>query len=139
VKITIKNLQKKIPIYPARIKKSILKAFNTEGPKKTGEITVSIVNDKEIRKLNLKYLSKNSATDVLAFDISNRYRPGSILADIIVSADTASKNARLYKTTPFSEILLYCVHGALHILGYDDHTPKEIKLMRKKETLYVYR
>ncbi|MFA5177849.1 MAG: rRNA maturation RNAse YbeY, partial [Candidatus Omnitrophota bacterium] len=65
MKITIKNLQKKVPIYPARIKKSILRALKDEGLKKQGEITVSFVSDKLIAKLNFKYLKKKKPTDVL--------------------------------------------------------------------------
>jgi probable rRNA maturation factor len=137
LRITIKNLQKKIPIYPTRIKKSILKALKGEGIK-LGEITVSFVNDKLITKLNSKYLNSNSATDVLAFNLgSPNSKAKNIFADIIISAETARRNSKIYKTTPAYELNLYSIHGVLHILGYNDHTPKELKIMREKETYYA--
>ncbi|MCX5696045.1 MAG: rRNA maturation RNase YbeY [Candidatus Omnitrophica bacterium] len=137
MKITIRNLQKKIPIYPTRIKKSILKALKGEGVKR-GEITVSFVNDRTIAKLNSKYLKKSQPTDVLAFNLGSLdAKAKNIFADIIVSAQTARRNAKIYKTTLSYELNLYSVHGVLHILGYNDHDPKEIKIMRKKETGYV--
>ena len=58
------------------------------------------------------------------------------MADIVVSADTAIRNAKIYNTTPRQEILLYAIHGILHILGYNDSNPKQRMIMRKKESLY---
>jgi len=136
LKIIIKNLQKKIPIYPTRIKKSILKALKNEGVSK-GEITVSFVSDLQIAKLNSKYLKFNNPTDVLAFNLAFDFKKNDILADIIVSAETAMRNSKIYKTTPSYELNLYSVHGVLHILGYDDHSPAKRMLMRKKEASYV--
>jgi len=134
LKITIINLQKKIPIYPARIKKSILKALKNEGVKGT-EITVSFVTDRAISRLNLKYLGKNNPTDVLAFNLADDQK--SITGDIIISAETAQRNSRIYKTSSQYELNLYSVHGCLHLLGYDDNNPKNTKIMRRKEILYA--
>ncbi|MDD2928022.1 MAG: rRNA maturation RNase YbeY [Candidatus Omnitrophica bacterium] len=138
MKITIKNLQKKVPIYPARIKKSILRALEQEDPKKEGEITVSFVSDKLISKLNFKYLKKKQPTDVLAFNLADKADSKKILADIVVSADTALRNARIYKTSAADELNLYSIHGLLHLLGYTDHTLKNKSLMQKKESKYVH-
>jgi probable rRNA maturation factor len=76
-------------------------------------------------------------TDVLAFDLS---APGAVrvlLADIIISADTAARNAKIFHTTPLYELYLYVVHGVLHLLGYDDKTKAQRKLMHKKAIKYV--
>ena len=56
-----------------------------------------------------------------------------INGEIIISADTAVRNARAYQTSPQQEILLYVIHGILHLLGYDDHSPDDIQEMRRKE------
>ena len=72
---------------------------------------------------------------MLAFDLSPE--PCYLEADIIVSSDTAIRNAKEYKTSPEHELKLYVIHGVLHLLGYDDHTNKERLLMRKKESKYV--
>jgi probable rRNA maturation factor len=130
VKVTIKNLQKKIPIYPKRIKKAVLKILAQEGFEKSGEITVCFVSDKQIRELNLMYLGKYSPTDVMSFDISRDKKQ--ILADVVVSTDTALRNAKIFKTSSQYELYLYVVHGVLHLLGYDDNTLRKRKIMEEK-------
>jgi probable rRNA maturation factor len=55
----------------------------------------------------------------------------------MISAQAALKQASSFKTTPDYELSLYVVHGILHILGFNDHSPRQIKLMRKKESQYV--
>ncbi|MDO8662654.1 MAG: rRNA maturation RNase YbeY [Candidatus Omnitrophota bacterium] len=102
-----------------------------------GEITVSFVDDKLIAKLNTKYLKENEPTDVLSFNLSNSQKPKEILGDIIVSADTARRNSRIYKTSPAYELNLYALHGCLHLLGYDDNNLKNKKIIREKELAYV--
>lgn len=139
MKITIKNLQDKIPICPKRIKKAILKALSQEGVKKSGEITVCFLNNKEIKELNLMYLGKNSPTDVIAFDNSAHNKKGILLGDIAVSTDMAIRNARIFKTTPFYEIRLYVIHGVLHLLGYDDKSKKDRLIMHKREEFLLHK
>jgi len=89
-----------------------------------------------ISKLNALYLKENNPTDVLSFNLSNAQDPKEILGDIIVSADTASRNSRIYKTSPADELDLYALHGCLHLLGYNDNNPRNRKIMRKKELQY---
>lgn len=149
MKVIIKNLQKRIPIYPKRIKKAVLKTLLLEGVypvrkistsrrilsngvKKAGEITVCFVNDKRIKELNLKYLNRDYPTDVIAFDVTGPGNSGALLADLIVSADRAVANAAVFKTYPLYELYLYVVHGTLHLLGYDDRTTKQRRIMEKK-------
>ncbi len=167
VKIIIKNFQKKIPVNPKRIKKTILNILSTEAIKKSGEIGVCFVSDRNIKKLNLKYRGENKATDVLAFDTfaaskphpsgCGKDRPRSInpersrridfsqpkgqkyiSGDIVISADAAIRQARIFKTNVFYELNLYAVHGILHLLGYRDRTTREKRLMRKKEREYAH-
>ena len=78
---------------------------------------------KGIRKDHKKFLKCAYATDVLAFETG----------DIIVSVDAAIKNAKHFKADLNRELVLYMIHGLLHLLGYDDHHQKDILLMRKKE------
>jgi len=133
VKITIKNFQKKIPINPKRIKKTILNVLSLEGIKKTGEISLCFVNDKKIKELNLRYSHKNIPTDVLAFNLLGSTDTVSMFADIVISTDTAFRNAVIFKTSPSYELYLYVVHGLLHLLGYDDQRKKDRIIMRRKE------
>lgn len=96
------------------------------------------MGDAKIRELNKKYHHSDCPTDVLTFDLSDPRKRNDLSSDIIVSADTALRNAKIYKTSADFELNLYVVHGALHISGFDDLTKKQAKLMRKKENEYVH-
>lgn len=137
MKITIKNLQNKIAIHPQKINNLIHKILKGERVKESGWINICFVNNALIKKFNAKFLKTNCATDVLAFNLNAGKKI--ILADIMISTDTAIKAALVFKTTPDYELSLYLAHGILHILGYDDHTRTQIKLMRQKENKYVDR
>ena len=131
-------MQKKIPIYPKRIKKTILKVLSGEGAKISGEITVCFVSDKRIRQLNKKFHHRDEPTDVLAFNISDSNKRDSLSADIIISTQTALRQAKIYNSTFSSELNLYAAHGMLHLLGYNDRTLKQKILMQRKEKEYVH-
>lgn len=88
--------------------------------------------------MNAEYLKENKPTDVLAFNLSSGEKPGEILGDIIVSVDTAGRNSRIYNTSPGYELMLYSIHGCLHLLGYDDNNPRNIRIMRGKEAEYAH-
>ncbi|OGX44783.1 MAG: rRNA maturation RNase YbeY [Omnitrophica WOR_2 bacterium RIFOXYB2_FULL_45_11] len=88
---------------------------------------ISFFSDGRIKKLNQKYLKTNTPTDVIVFPYSKDN------ADIAISLDTAKRNARIYKSSLQKEILLYIIHGILHLNGYNDTTPKERKRMFAKQ------
>jgi probable rRNA maturation factor len=111
-------------------------ALQREGVKEAS-LSFVFVTRQKISALNKKYLGRAYATDVLAFDArekAGRARSGeALVGDIIISVDAARTNARTYGV-PFSrELALYVIHGILHLLGYDDHTPRDVKRMRRKE------
>lgn len=81
--------------------------------------------------MNLRYLGEDGPTDVMAFRLSGNKKE--ITADIVISTDTVLRNARVFKTTPLYELYLYITHGVLHILGYNDTTAGEKKIMHEKE------
>jgi probable rRNA maturation factor len=137
VKITLRNLQNKVPVRTGKLKKLAFEVLKGEKIKKDGWINICFVNDRRIKEFNAKYLNTKSSTDVLAFNLSDKNKPGIILADILISTQTALKQARIYGTTADQELSLYVVHGLLHILGFNDHTCSQTKLMRKKESQYV--
>ena len=138
MKITLLNLQKKVRVRAGKIKKLIFEVLAGERVKQSGRINICFVDNSQIKKFNFKFLKIKSSTDVLAFNLSDKKEKNIILADIMISAQEASNQARNYKTTPDYELSLYVVHGLLHILGFDDHMPRQIKLMRKKESQYVH-
>ena len=107
-------------------------------------LSIVFVTDREIQTLNKKFLNRNYATDVLAFDLTERglsyakhkrklRRVSAVEGDIIISTDTVFRNAKIYQKSPYEEVILCVVHGILHLLGYDDHAPADIRRMREKE------
>ena len=88
---------------------------------------VSFVGDRMMRSLNRSYHNCDCPTDVLAFDYGDKF------ADIIISLDTARRNSKTYKTSFKNEILLYLIHGILHLAGYNDANTKDRKRMYDKQ------
>lgn len=134
MEISIKNQQKKIKVNPQKISRIVDKILQNENVAQAA-LTVVFVTHQKIRALNQKYLNKNYATDVLAFNLSDDH-PGekaALCGDVVISADAVLKNAEEFKTSVDEELTLYVIHGMLHLLGYDDHHPKDIKRMRLKE------
>ncbi|HOX55026.1 MAG: rRNA maturation RNase YbeY [Candidatus Omnitrophica bacterium] len=133
MKLRIINLQNKIPIPKKKIlskTKKILKLQN----KVAANLSVVFVNDHLIKKLNKKFLRKNRPTDVMAFDLKDKNEhTSSINGEIVISTETAVRNSKIYKTKQYDELLLYVIHGVLHLCGFNDHKKQETKLMRKRE------
>jgi probable rRNA maturation factor len=125
--IAVRNLQKKVPVSPKGIQRATRRLFFLEGKKIPGEITFLLVDDRLIREFNLLYLGRDCPTDVIAFDNG----------DILISTQTALRNARVFKATPQSEVYRYIIHGLLHLLGYDDDNRKNSCRMREKEEYYL--
>ena len=96
-----------------------------------GEISVGVVDDDEIRRLNEKFLGRDGVTDVLSFPYENDDRE--ISGEIVVNAEVAARQAAERSHTPEDETLLYVVHGLLHMLGYDDHKEDEAERMHSRE------
>ncbi len=87
------------------------------------KVVVAIVDDATIAELHERYLGVEGATDVLSFPHG----------EIVVSAETAQREARERRIDPRSELCLYVVHGALHLKGFDDRTPRARSRMRAEE------
>jgi len=80
-----------------------------------------------MRAINKKYLNHDDTTDVVTFDL------GAGLGEIIICPHVAAAHAVLYQTSTRKEIILYVIHGLLHLKGFDDHASKDIIQMRKME------
>lgn len=140
MKISIVNLQKKIPLGLAlsrKVKKAVLGIISKERPKKTGQINICFVDDRKIRGLNKKYLKVDESTDVIAFNTLEAPHSDEISADIAICAETAVSNSKIFKTDCLYELFLYLIHGVLHVLGYDDKTAKQRKIMDLKSEKYM--
>ena len=95
------------------------------------EISLTVVGHAQMHELNRQHLQHDYPTDVLSFLLE---RDGDRLeGEIIVSADYATEEAAKYGWPAADELLLYAVHGALHLVGYDDTTPDAAAEMRRQE------
>lgn len=95
------------------------------------EVDVILVSDRALAALHAQFLGDPSPTDVMAFDLgADADGPG---AEIYVSVDCARRVARTRGVTAERELLLYVVHGALHLCGFDDHADADRKRMRAAE------
>ncbi|MFW6030548.1 MAG: rRNA maturation RNase YbeY [Halanaerobiales bacterium] len=93
-----------------------------------GEISIALLDNQEIQKLNKQYREKDMPTDVLSFIMDEE-----IWGDIVISTEQAIKQAEDYNHSIKRELAFLTVHGILHLLGYDHQTPGEREEMRRKE------
>lgn len=120
----------------SKIKKLVQAAFNqsSTGQIKPTVVSIAIVDDAEIRKLNSRFLNRKSTTDCLSFDLSDGKGPqSSRLFELIVNGEMAVRQANLRDHPPEAELALYITHGLLHNLGFDDSTDAGAKKMHDME------
>ncbi|PYL05145.1 MAG: rRNA maturation RNase YbeY [Verrucomicrobia bacterium] len=127
--ITIRNVQRSVLVstrklqrfagiacklvWQARHAKSEIASLN--------QIYVLIVSDRRMAALHKEFCSVPGATDVLTFQHG----------EIVISADTAATQARMFHTSVTAEIQLYVLHGLLHLAGFDDATPSKSRQMHQ--------
>lgn len=100
----------------ARLRHVALKVFAAEHVPEEQGLTIVIRGDAAVRKLNRRHLKIDAPTDVLSFTTGQK----GYLGDIIISYETARRNARIFRWSVRDELDLLVVHGILHLLGYDD-------------------
>lgn len=102
--------------------------------KKLGNINIIFCSDNYVLDVNMKFLQHDYFTDIITFD----YCEKDILSgDLFISIDSVRENASFYRSEFRTELNRVIVHGILHLIGYDDHSPEDIDLMRKKEDYYL--
>lgn len=111
----------------ARLKRAASRALNAE--KHPGDISIYVATDSEIRLLNRKFHGTNAVTDVLSFPSNDP----DYLGDVVASYDRARVQARQAHWRIAEELDLLIVHGVLHLLGYDDLTPRKRARMWKRQ------
>ena len=104
--------------------------FKKEIKKVDGEVDVVVINDAEMKRLNMVYRGKNKTTDVLSFAFSEDKKIKSdYLGQIFISYPQIKKQAKEYKVKEKEEFIRMLTHGLLHLIGYDHDTIKEEKKM----------
>jgi probable rRNA maturation factor len=130
--VTVHNLQRKISVNVAQLEKFAGNAVQHSlqlhqrqrtDLRKLSEIFIWLISDRRMALLHRQFLGQSGATDVLTFQHG----------EIFISVDTARRHARAFENSLLRELKLYIVHGLLHLHGFDDRTPAEVRKMKKAQ------
>ena len=128
-KIEIVSRQDAVKCPPQAVR-DVVRVVLTE-ERRQAELSIAIIGDEEMTALNLRYLHRDRPTDVLAFPYGQE--GGRVSGEVVVNADQAVREAATRSHSAEDELMLYVVHGVLHILGYDDGKAAEAKRMHRRE------
>ncbi len=143
--IEINNLTS-YPIDEEFLNKFCRKILKSE-KKKEVQLSIAFISQKEIKKLNKKYLGKDIVTDVLAFPKTEdlprtikvkKFQKMDILGEVIICPHKVNKNAKQFNVTFENELSRVLIHGILHLLGFNHgKSAREAKKMNEKENYYL--
>lgn len=137
MEVLINNRQNKHKIPQKRIKQTARAILNAlDCPE--AELSILLVDDQQIEKINLEYLNREGPTNVIAFPM----REGEfielaphLLGDVVISVETACREANLAGISLQKRFDQLLIHGILHLMGYDhEKTQKEARRMEKKSS-----
>jgi probable rRNA maturation factor len=130
VKVEIANLQKHYKIKDSKIKQVVKEVLGKKSS--SAKLSIAFVDNNEIRRLNKKYFDSDDVTDVIAFPLDNH--KNALNGEIVVSVETAVDTADKENVDVEGEIILYVVHGLLHLRGYSDVNREAAIIMHEKES-----
>lgn len=135
--ILIQNRQKLLTVDVGRVRRSLKRLLKELGFKNS-EVSLLLVDDDQIREINKNYLQRDRPTNVISFAMTDGafgdVHP-EILGDIILSVETAARDALTCDIDFMDEVEFLLIHGLLHLLGYnhEDVESNEAKKMKKLE------
>jgi probable rRNA maturation factor len=138
MEVMIKNLQSQ-PVDQDKLVRVANKLLRVEDFPYSAEVSIVLTTDEHIHELNRDYRGKDKPTDVLSFqqleedDLRGQPDEPVILGDVVISVETASRQAAERHWTLDDELALLAAHGMLHLLGYDDETDEGADEMREHE------
>ncbi|MGM0507686.1 MAG: rRNA maturation RNase YbeY [Fusobacteriota bacterium] len=117
------------------IKTVLVNEYKAFDPKKVVYISITFLNNEDIKQINKKHRNKNSETDVISFAYHESEMSGAVdtLGDILVSLERVKSQSKEYGHSFDRELFYVLTHGVLHLLGYDHIKKEDKKIMRKKE------
>jgi len=143
--IAIDNRQATYPVDTPWLSDCLQRVLLDEGVDAVN-LQVALVDDAQIHRVNREFLHHDWPTDVISFDYTEhvtmrdvppnqwpRGRGRWIDGELVISVETAVRQAHVHGWSPEQELLLYGVHGCLHLCGYDDLADAERPLMRRRE------
>jgi probable rRNA maturation factor len=132
MRAAVDNRQRRVPVRVQRLSLAARRALAAVG-RPGGTLEVTVVDDAEIRRMNTRYRGIGRRTDVLAFPLETPDAPEQLVGQIVISAETARRQARKLGVPLALELDLLVTHGTLHLVGYDDRDPLEADLMHRRE------
>ncbi len=130
ITIDVANEQSTLPVDDGRLRRAVRMILQGAAVRRA-RVSLAVVDDATIHRLNRRYLDQDCATDVLSFNLDDS--GGSLEGEVIVSADTAAAVAPRFGWRPEDELLLYVIHGALHLVGLRDGTDDQRDQMRRRQ------
>jgi probable rRNA maturation factor len=134
-KIEITDLQDHVQVDKKLILQAVRRVIKDEG-RSAKSLSIVLTDNRHIRDLNRQYLGHDCFTDVISFPLEDVDWPtgnGGINGEIIASAELAYSQAHCSNADPKAELMLYVVHGLLHLMGYDDRNAQAAKRMHERE------
>lgn len=113
-----------------------VRILNALGCPEETELSISVVGDRSIRRINREYLAKDRPTNVISFSQQEGDCGGmapDMLGDVIISADTSAREAEQGGMQPFERLCFLLLHGTLHLCGYDHERSGEVEAARMKK------
>jgi probable rRNA maturation factor len=121
-----------IPFPEKRLNKTAAALIKGEKLSSKQHIEIILCSNQFIRRINRKFLKRNRATDVIAFE----FNEPDILGEAYISLERAADQATRFGLSYEEEVVRLLVHAVIHILGYDHDTPRERAAMEKRESRY---
>jgi probable rRNA maturation factor len=134
-RISIASPQEIVPIDRARMREAVRAVLESENVS-DAEISLAFVDNPTIHRLNQRYLRHDEPTDVLSFPLSepNATR---LSGELVIGVEVAAEQAANRGHDVQAELILYVIHGLLHLCGYDDHDDADRAAMRQRESHYL--
>ena len=129
MQVEVCNRQSALECPAEAVREVIRLALEKEG--RDAELSVALVGDAEMAVLNERFLGSDAVTDVLAFPYESEGK--FINGEIVANAELAVRESASRPHGAADELMLYVVHGLLHLLGYDDDSPEATQRMRRRE------
>ncbi len=134
IKIELANRQELLSFQAERLESCAREILQAEGPG-AAELSLAIVDNETIHAVNRDFLGHDYPTDVISFVLDES--SGVLEGEVVASAETAIQEAAKFGWNAEDELLLYVAHGTLHLVGYDDQTPRAKAAMRERERHYL--